>query len=79
MTPHKIECYQPQPGQAEITFSLEPEMFWFKGHFAVQPLLPGVAQLDWVMHFPRCCSRRVFTSTVFRTSNFRRRCCRKIE
>ncbi|BEO58420.1 TPA: hydroxymyristoyl-ACP dehydratase [Serratia marcescens] len=51
MTPHKIECHQPQPGQAEITFSLEPELFWFKGHFAVQPLLPGVAQLDWVMHF----------------------------
>ena len=21
------------------------------GHFAVQPLLPGVAQLDWVMHY----------------------------
>ena len=24
---------------------------WFNGHFAVQPLLPGVAQLDWVMHY----------------------------
>lgn len=30
---------------------LDPDLLWFKGHFAVQPLLPGVAQLDWVMHY----------------------------
>lgn len=28
-----------------------PSLFWFRGHFAVQPLLPGVAQIDWVMHY----------------------------
>ena len=30
---------------------LDPMLYWFNGHFAVQPLLPGVAQLDWVMHY----------------------------
>lgn len=24
---------------------------WFRGHFPTQPLLPGVAQLDWVMAY----------------------------
>lgn len=51
MTPHEIECHQIQEGQAEIILHLDPALFWFQGHFAVQPLLPGVAQLDWAMHY----------------------------
>lgn len=35
--------------QAEIAFVLDPALFWFQGHFPVQPLLPGVAQLDWAI------------------------------
>jgi len=27
------------------------DLFWFKGHFPTQPLLPGVVQLDWVVHY----------------------------
>jgi len=51
MKPHEIACHQAQTPHAEIIIQLEPELFWFSGHFASQPLLPGVAQLDWVMHY----------------------------
>ncbi|WBT58526.1 ApeI family dehydratase [Kosakonia oryzendophytica] len=51
MKPHEIERHQAQPQHAEIVIQLEPELFWFRGHFAIQPLLPGVAQLDWAMHY----------------------------
>ncbi len=49
--PHEIERLQTQSNQIDIVFSLEPELFWFQGHFAIQPLLPGVAQLDLVMNY----------------------------
>lgn len=48
---HEIERHQAQPQQLEIVLHLDPALFWFQGHFAVQPLLPGVTQLDWVMHY----------------------------
>jgi len=48
---HEIERRQAQPQHLEIVLHLDLSLFWFQGHFAVQPLLPGVAQLDWVMHY----------------------------
>lgn len=51
MKPHEMERHQPQPQQIEIVLHLDPSLFWFSGHFAVQPLLPGVTQIDWVMHY----------------------------
>lgn len=48
---HEIESHSLQASQAEIVLWLDPASFWFKGHFAAQPLLPGVAQLNWVMHY----------------------------
>ncbi len=30
---------------------IDADLFWFQGHFPAQPILPGVAQLDWVMHY----------------------------
>lgn len=47
----EIERRQAQPHQLEVILHLDACLFWFQGHFAVQPLLPGVAQLDWVMHY----------------------------
>lgn len=35
----------------EIDLWLDPALFWFRGHFSTHPLLPGVAQLDWVMRY----------------------------
>ncbi|MEB5752261.1 hydroxymyristoyl-ACP dehydratase [Leclercia adecarboxylata] len=47
----EIGRHQAQPQHLEIVLHLDPALFWFQGHFAVQPLLPGVAQVDWVMHY----------------------------
>lgn len=30
---------------------LQPELFWFKGHFPSQAILPGIAQTKWVLDF----------------------------
>ena len=51
MIPQEIERHQTLPEQLEIVLYLDPTLFWFKGHFAIQPLLPGVAQMDWVMRY----------------------------
>ncbi|MBA5602416.1 hydroxymyristoyl-ACP dehydratase [Pectobacterium aroidearum] len=40
-----------ETSQVELMLQVDPELFWFKGHFTGQPLLPGVAQLDWVMYY----------------------------
>lgn len=42
---------QREGNQAQLLLKVEPELFWFRGHFPGQPLLPGVAQLEWVMHY----------------------------
>lgn len=51
MKPREIERQQTQPQTLEIVLHLDPDLFWFQGHFTLQPILPGVAQLDWVMHY----------------------------
>lgn len=40
---------------ADIELNVPTDLFWFKGHFATQPLLPGVAQLNWVMYYAQKC------------------------
>ena len=49
MTPHEIARTRLTSHSWELHLRLDPALFWFKGHFAAQPLLPGVTQLDWVM------------------------------
>ncbi|SNY71631.1 beta-hydroxyacyl-ACP dehydratase [Enterobacter sp. CC120223-11] len=51
MKPRVLEHQQAEPQSLSLTLFLDPDLFWFQGHFEVQPLLPGVAQLDWVMHY----------------------------
>ncbi|ATF95460.1 Uncharacterised protein [Cedecea neteri] len=51
MKPREIERHLIGPGTLSIVLYLDPDLFWFQGHFDVQSLLPGVAQLDWVMHY----------------------------
>ncbi|MGD7785483.1 hydroxymyristoyl-ACP dehydratase, partial [Escherichia coli] len=43
MKPHEIERHQAQVNHLEIVLHLRADLFWFRGHFAVHPLLPGVA------------------------------------
>ncbi|MDC9580330.1 hydroxymyristoyl-ACP dehydratase [Xenorhabdus sp. PR6a] len=51
MKPIEIHREQPAQHEAMIQLYLDPALDWFRGHFPVQPLLPGVAQIDWVMHY----------------------------
>lgn len=51
MKPHEIERREISPHQVEIDLALPPTLFWFQGHFAAQPLLPGVAQLEWAINY----------------------------
>lgn len=51
MRPHEIERHQAHLRHVELILFLKPDLFWFNGHFTVQSLLPGVAQIDWVMYY----------------------------
>lgn len=70
MIRHEIERHLVQPQEMEIVLYLDPMLYWFNGHFAVQPLLPGVAQLDWVMHYATTLLARAGVFVVSRMLNF---------
>lgn len=53
LLPARTECLSHTEGRAMLCFELSPALFWFRGHFPDQPVLPGVAQLHWVNHFAR--------------------------
>ncbi|CNI20541.1 putative dehydratase [Yersinia aldovae] len=36
---------------ANIDLLLPADLLWFRGHFPNSPILPGVAQINWVIHF----------------------------
>lgn len=36
---------------ARLDIEMDPELMWFEGHFPDVPILPGVAQIDWALHF----------------------------
>lgn len=42
---------QQQDQSVTLTLQVEAGLFWFRGHFTDLPILPGVAQLNWVMHY----------------------------
>lgn len=37
--------------RAELDLLIQPDLFWFQGHFPNFPILPGVIQLDWALDF----------------------------
>jgi 3-hydroxymyristoyl/3-hydroxydecanoyl-(acyl carrier protein) dehydratase len=38
---------------ATLTLGVDSDIYDFSGHFAQFPLLPGVTQIDWVMHYAK--------------------------
>lgn len=51
MNPIEVRRTRPTENQLCLHLFVPATLGWFQGHFPVQPLLPGVAQLDWVMAF----------------------------
>ncbi|WP_392558858.1 3-hydroxyacyl-ACP dehydratase FabZ family protein [Orbus mooreae] len=37
----------------DLELDVPDDLLWFKGHFPERPLLPGVTQLNWVMHYSK--------------------------
>lgn len=46
-----VVCEQQSSIHVTLQITIEPDLFWFQGHFDTFPLLAGVAQIDWVMHY----------------------------
>lgn len=44
---------RPAPQRVELDLEIQPELRWFEDHFPGQPILPGVVQLHWAVHFAR--------------------------
>lgn len=42
-----------QPLQATVELWISPDLYHFQGHFPQQPILPGVAQIDWAITLAR--------------------------
>lgn len=45
----QIQCLHYSPVKAGFALQLSPDLQVFRGHFPGSPILPGVAQLDWVL------------------------------
>lgn len=50
MLPVELSLQQ-QGDSAVLLLRADADLLWFQGHFPGQPILPGVAQLDWVIHY----------------------------
>ncbi|NKF49968.1 3-hydroxyacyl-ACP dehydratase [Shewanella sp. WXL01] len=47
----RVISAQTQDNTAIVELFVGDDIEYFKGHFDGHPLLPGVVQLDWVLHF----------------------------
>lgn len=36
-----------------VRLFMDPGLFWFRGHFPVQPIVPGVAQIAWALFYAK--------------------------
>ena len=50
--PEILDC-RTERGKAWVTLNLQPELFYFVGHFDEAPILPGVVQIDWALALAR--------------------------
>lgn len=42
-----------EPERASVELWIGPDLYHFQGHFPAQPILPGVAQIDWAITLAR--------------------------
>lgn len=45
----EVVSVQKQGHVLNLKIQVKPDLFQFRGHFPGQPILPGVAQVDWVV------------------------------
>lgn len=50
--PH-ITAMRSEANRIELDLVINADLFWFHGHFAEFPILPGVVQLDWALSLAR--------------------------
>lgn len=48
---HALAQGTASPGGAAFDLTLDPGLLAFQGHFPGDPILPGVVQVDWAVHF----------------------------
>lgn len=51
MRPIERHCVWLSADEVQLMLSLPVDLFWFQGHFESQRILPGVAQVDWVLDY----------------------------
>lgn len=45
------DVLEQSPEQVLLRLTIPENLYYFQGHFPQAAILPGVAQLDWVMHY----------------------------
>ncbi len=49
--PKITNCTHKSDNEVILDILIEPDLFWFEGHFPEHAILPGVAQIHWVIHY----------------------------
>lgn len=63
--PEVIEPPRSGPsGELAVVLRLQPGLLWFQGHFPVQPIAPGFAQIEWVLYYAGAQARGLRLSEV---------------
>lgn len=43
------------PEAIDLELLVPPDLLWFRGHFPGRPILPGIVQLHWALHYAHEC------------------------
>lgn len=47
----ELELIEQSDSRVELSLTIPENLYYFQGHFPQAAILPGVAQLDWVMNY----------------------------